>query len=62
MAKETWDNHGSGQSTGPDYPGHNPSVGSGKMGGNASMTNMDAPSGYKRGGYTRSGTHVKPEK
>lgn len=55
------DRYGSGQSTGPDYPGHNPSVGSQKGGKDAPMTNRDAPSGYKRGGYTRSGTHVKPE-
>ena len=61
MAEDKWDRYGSGQQTGPDYPGKDPSVGSGKMGGNASMTNQTAPSGYKRGGYTRSGTHVKPE-
>lgn len=57
MTKETWDNHGSGQSTGPDYPGHNPSVGSSSKSSKGGYTETETPSGYKRSGMKRSGRH-----
>lgn len=63
MAKN--DRYGTGQETGPDYPGHNPSVGkdSASRGGKSTDGGdcMKTPSGYKRTGYKRSGTHSPSE-
>lgn len=53
------DRYGTGQQTGQDYPGHNPSVGSGttKNKGKGGYDETETPSGYKRSGNKRSGRH-----
>lgn len=56
MAKE-YDRYGSGQSTGPDSPGHNPSVGVSKKPSKGGYDETETPSGYKRSGNKRSGRH-----
>jgi hypothetical protein len=56
------DRYGSGQETGPDYPGHNPTVGSKKENSSGGYDCMKGPGGYVRSGYKRSGTHHSEEK
>jgi hypothetical protein len=48
--------YGTGQETGPDYPGHNPSVGSRKSPNAGGADKRETPSGYHKSGRKRSGT------